>query len=296
MSRPTKPASTPTHPERTAQPQPSQPAARQRQPEFERLVDIMHRLRSPGGCPWDAEQTHDSLRPYLVEEAYEVLEALDAGSDRELCEELGDLLLQVVFHAELAAERQAFTIEDVLRTICDKLVRRHPHVFGEVVVASTAEVLENWSRIKAAEKATRADAGTQEPAASVLDGIPAAMPALLRAHRMGEKASGAGFDWPSAAEVRSKVAEELAEVDEAIASSDPDALARELGDLLFAVTSYVRLLGQNAETVLHRGLGRFRRRFTAMEARLAAESKDIHDVSSAELEDAWEAVKRSSAD
>src|ERR1700690_3141696 len=157
---------------------------------FEELVRIMHRLRSPGGCPWDSEQTHASIKPYLIEEAYEVVEAIDARDDRELCTELGDLLLQIVFHAEMAAEQGRFTVADVIRAISEKMTRRHPHVFGNVRVSGADEGVRNWSRIKAEERQA-------SPDTSALAGVPRAMPALLRAQRLGEKAGHAGFDWSS---------------------------------------------------------------------------------------------------
>jgi len=257
---------------------------------FQELVRIMHRLRAPGGCPWDAEQTHESLKPYLLEEAYEVIEAIEDGDDRDVCEELGDLLLQVVFHAELAEERKAFTIDDVVGAISEKLVRRHPHVFGDVSVGSSAEVAANWSRIKAAEKAAR---GAPDGPESVLAGVPSGLPALIRAHRIGEKASGVGFDWPSAAGAREKIGEELAEVDEAASSGDSAALADEIGDLLFAVASYARRSGFNAENLLRNSVARFSRRFRHMEDEFAAAERDMHDASPADLDASWERAKRS---
>lgn len=253
---------------------------------FAELVAILHRLRAPGGCPWDAEQTHESLRPYLVEETYEVLDAIDSGDDAELRDELGDVLLQVVFHSELAAEREAFTIDDVVEGICAKLVRRHPHVFAEVRVDSSEEVVRNWAAIKKEEKAERGQA-----AASAIDGVPRALPGLARAHRLGEKAASAGFDWSAAHEVRDKVAEELAEADAAAASGDRDAFADEIGDLLFAVASWARLSGVNAETAMQNALAKFSTRFRAVEEALSAEGRDMRACSPAELEEAWQAAK-----
>ena len=246
---------------------------------FAKLVAIMHRLRSPGGCPWDAEQTHRSLAPYLIEECYEVLEALDGDNDSELCEELGDVLLQVVFHSELGSERGAFTIDEVIGRLSDKLVRRHPHVFEDKVVGSTSEVISNWSRIKLAEKSE----GTASP--SVLTGVPKALPALLRAHRIGERASGAGFDWADARGARKKISEELDEVDRA--NEGEGSLADEIGDLLFAVVSYARLSGFNAELLLQAALERFRIRFEEMEKAITGSERDIHDLEADELEMLW---------
>jgi len=268
----------------------------ERQRDFADLVAILHRLRAPGGCPWDAEQTHQSLRPYLIEEAYEVLEAIDEGDDRELRDELGDVLLQVVFHAELGQERGAFTIGDVIEGICAKLVRRHPHVFADVTALSSAEVTRNWAEIKKAERAER---GGDAPSAiapsaiapSAIDGVPRSLPGLARAHRLGERASTVGFDWSAADEVRAKVAEELAEADAAAASGDVEAFSDEIGDLLFAVSSWARLSGVNAETALDRGLAKFSRRFRSLEEQLRSEGRDLRECSAAELEDAWQQAK-----
>jgi MazG family protein len=254
---------------------------------FADLVAILHRLRSPGGCPWDAEQTHESLRPYLIEEAYEVLEAIEDGDDVELRDELGDLLLQVVFHAELASERRAFAIEDVVEAICSKLVRRHPHVFADVTVESSADVERNWAEIK---KAERSEKGQHD--SSVIDGVPRALPALTRAHRIGEKAGSVGFDWPSAEEARRKVSEELAEADAAAAAGDADALAEEIGDLLFAIASWARLSGVHAELTLEQALAKFSRRFRTLEDEHRREGRDLASSSPAELDAAWERAKR----
>lgn len=253
---------------------------------FDDLVALLHRLRSPGGCPWDAEQTHETLRPYLVEETYEVLEAIEGGDDAELRDELGDLLLQVVFHSELAAERGAFTIGDVTEAISSKLIRRHPHVFADVQVGSSAEVERNWAAIKRTERRERGGRDS-----SAIDGIPRAMPALTRAHRTGEKASSVGFDWNDAAEVRKKVAEELAEADAAAAAGDATALEEEIGDLLFAVSSWARLSGLHAEQALDRALAKFSGRFRALESGLRLQGREMAGCSSEELEEAWQAAK-----
>jgi nucleoside triphosphate diphosphatase len=252
---------------------------------FEELVAIMHRLRAPGGCPWDREQSHASIKPYLIEEAYEVAEAIDAQDDAELRTELGDLLLQIVFHAEMAAEERRFDITDVVRTISDKMVRRHPHVFADAEVSGADEVLRNWSRIKAAE---RHDSGDR----SALAGVPRAMPALLRAQRLGEKAGHAGFDWPDAAGVLDKLREELGELTAAIASGDRAAAAAELGDLLFAATSLARHLRVVSEDALTGAADRFCRRFRWMENALATSQRAVHDASAEELEALWQEAKR----
>lgn len=255
--------------------------------DFADLVQILHRLRAPGGCPWDAEQTHATLRPYLIEEAYEVLEAIDAGDDRELRDELGDLLLQVVFHSELAEERSAFSIRDVTEAICAKLVRRHPHVFADVTVGSSAEVERNWSDIKKAERRERG-----QEHASAIDGVPRALPALVRAHRTGEKAASVGFDWAAADDVRHKVAEEMAEAEAAAASGDAEAFEEEIGDLLLAVASWARLSGLHAEHALERAVAKFSARFRSMERQLRAEGRELAECSPDELDASWSDVKK----
>ena len=251
---------------------------------FEELVRIMHRLRGPGGCPWDGEQTHESIKPYLIEEAYEVAEAIEARDDRELCGELGDLLLQIVFHAEMAAEQGRFTVADVIRAISEKMVRRHPHVFADTQVSGADEVVRNWSRIKAEERQNAADS-------SALAGVPRAMPALLRAQRLGEKAGHAGFDWAEAGGVLDKLSEELDELRAAMANGDRGQAESELGDLLYAATSLARHLRFSAEDALKRAAERFSRRFRCMEDALAAQQRDIHSATAEELDALWEAAK-----
>ncbi|MGH7804981.1 MAG: nucleoside triphosphate pyrophosphohydrolase [Candidatus Binatia bacterium] len=250
---------------------------------FHRLVEVMHRLRRE--CPWDREQTSRSILPYLIEETYEVLEAIEDGDPAEVRAELGDLLLQVLFHSELAKERGEFDVWDVAETITEKMIRRHPHVFAGADVANADAVLAQWSRIKRAERT--AEAGE----ASVLDGAPRSLPALLRAERLGEKASRVGFDWPSAAAVLDKVREELAELDAAIAEGKPERVEAELGDLLFALASFGRRAGTSAELALGRALQRFEGRFRAVERAVAASGRDIHDLTPEDLEAHWQQVK-----
>jgi MazG family protein len=254
-------------------------------PAFARLVDIMATLRSPTGCPWDREQTPDSLKPYLVEETYEVLDALEAKDLPAFKEELGDLLLQIVFHAQLMAETGEFTIEDVAQAIADKLVRRHPHVFGDVTVQDASEVAQNWAKIKAQEKAGKADH-------SILAGVPQSAPALIQAQRLGEKASRVGFDWTSTADVLKKVTEETQELTEALLTQDPVKQEHELGDLLFSLTNLARHLNIDAETALRKAGKRFNSRFRFIEAQLHAHGEDIHQTSPARLETLWEEAKR----
>ncbi len=254
---------------------------------FDELVDVVRRLRGPDGCPWDREQTPQSLRGCLLEETYEVLDALDRDDAADLRDELGDLLLQIVMQAAMAAEAERFTLDDVVAGIVAKMTRRHPHVFGDAVVVDTAEVLRNWSRIKTAERAAKRDAADR----SILSGLPSELPALHAAHRIGEKASRVGFDWPSAAAAMAKVREEVGELEEALAGGDPARIEHELGDALFALASVGRLADLNAEVALRAALARFTRRFHGIERTVAAQGRDIHTVGQAELESLWEAEK-----
>src|SRR5262245_3484083 len=248
---------------------------------FERLLGIMARLRSPEGCPWDREQTRASLKPFLIEEAYEVLEAIDGCNDGPLVEELGDLLFQVVFHAHIGSEEGAFDMTDVLRRLCDKMTTRHPHVFGEVRVATAEAALAQWEAIKQREGAKR----------SVLDGVPRALPALTRAQRVQSKAARVKFDWPDAAAAWGKVEEELGEARAALASGDPEQLSEELGDLLFSVVNVARLSSIDAEAALQGAIEKFRRRFADMETALAMQGQSVTTVDQDELERSWEATK-----
>lgn len=220
---------------------------------FERLADVMKKLRDPnGGCPWDLEQDFATIAPYTIEEAYEVADAIERRDLAGLREELGDLLLQVVYHSQMAAEAGAFDLADVTAGIADKMVRRHPHVFGDVEVASAAAQTDAWEKLKAAEK----------PRSGALDGVALGLPALMRAQKLQKRAGRVGFDWPDASGPRAKIDEELAEIAEASA----DAQAEEIGDLLFAVVNYARHLGVDAEEALRAANGKFERRFVAMEA------------------------------
>jgi tetrapyrrole methylase family protein/MazG family protein len=257
---------------------------------FSRLVEIMARLRGPAGCPWDREQTPQTLKPYLIEEAYEVLEALEANNPQALREELGDLLLQVVFHAEIASQAGTFTIHDVVQGLIDKLIRRHPHVFGNLKVKDASEVVQNWSKIKAQEKR-----GKEER--SILAGVPKSAPALIQAQRLGEKASRVGFDWSVAKEVLDKVREETDELEQILTCGRRCAenLLRqeeELGDLLFALTSLARHLELDAEMALRKAIKRFTERFHYIEEQVAAAGQDIHQVSLADLEALWQEAKK----
>ena len=258
--------------------------------ELERLVGIMERLRAENGCPWDREQDLRSLRPYLAEETFEVLDEMDrvayGGPWRSLCEELGDLLFQIVFHAQLAAEKGEFTMADVCKAISDKLVSRHPHVFGERQVSGSEEVLFNWAKLKAEEKKRKT--GRE---GSVLDGVPTAAPALIRAERLTEKASRIGFDWPDMAGVRAKLYEELQELDEAIASGDRDALEHELGDVLFSLANLGRFLRTPPEDALRMAIRRFITRFQHIESALRAEGVPLGEATLEHMERHWQSAK-----
>ena len=250
---------------------------------FEDLVEIMRRLRGPGGCPWDAEQTHESLTRYLLEEAYEVIEAIETKSADHLREELGDLLLQPVFHAAIAEEAGTFTIDEVIRTLCDKLIRRHPHVFGDMEIMDSSAQIENWERIKRDEK------GTERK--SALSGVPPQLPALLKAQKISEKAARVGFDWEHVDQVVAKVMEELHEFEEAMALRDNDRMEAELGDLLFAIVNLGRFLSINPEEALRKTISRFQHRFQHVEESLNAQGRKMKDTPLEEMDHLWEEAK-----
>ncbi len=252
---------------------------------FDSLLDLMARLRGDQGCPWDREQTRRSLQPYLIEEAYEALEAIEVGQREAILEELGDLLFQVVFHAQIARELGEFSMADLLERLLAKMVRRHPHVFGEQKVTSPKEALAQWERIKHEESH-----GSGVPR-SILDGVPRSLPALLRARRIQEKAARVGFDWKAPEGAWAKAREEVREIDEALAGSEPAKLREELGDLLFATVNVARLLGLDAEGCLRQAVEKFRRRFTLMEVQVAAEGKRLSEMSLEEMDRVWEESK-----
>jgi len=250
---------------------------------FADLVKLMTTLRGPNGCPWDREQTLASLKPFIVEEAYEVIDAIDRDDRAALAEELGDFLLQAVFAAEITREEGSFDIDDAITVLHDKLVRRHPHVFADVSVRDADEVSRNWEQIKARERG---------PDASVLDGVPRALPALQRADRLGDKAAGVGFDWHRAEDVLAKVDEERAEVAEAMAGGDAARLEEEIGDLLFATASLARKLGVDPEVALGRALDRFDGRFRHLEGEARRAGESLRALDEGELEDRWQRAKR----
>jgi tetrapyrrole methylase family protein/MazG family protein/ATP diphosphatase len=253
-----------------------------------RLLEIMARLRDrERGCPWDLEQTFATIAPYTIEEAYEVADAIERNDLGELRDELGDLLFQVVFHARMAEEAGAFAFDDVARATCDKMLRRHPHVFGDQKVAGSAEQTKRWEAIKREER------GAAEPSAGVLDDVPIGLPALTRAMKLGKRAASVGFDWPNVAGVRAKVEEELAELDAATAGGERAEIAAEMGDLLFSIANWCRHLELDPETCLRSANERFARRFRAVEAEVAASGRPWSSFDAAALDALWRRAKAS---
>jgi tetrapyrrole methylase family protein / MazG family protein len=266
---------------------------------FERLVGLQARLRSPKGCPWDIEQTHLSLRTYLIEEAYEVLEALESGDDGKFAEELGDLLLQVVFHAQIATEEGRFTTADVVREIHQKMVRRHPHVFGEKSARNAAEVLKNWEQIKAEERRAKGaekgigEGSVDKEAASLLDGIPHTLPAVMQGFQLTRRASRIGFDWENVEGVVEKLQEELGELDKARDAQSTRQVEEEIGDVLFAAVNLARFLKVDPEIALKRTNAKFSVRFREMERAAAVSGRKLSDVPREEMEALWDQAKGS---
>lgn len=286
-------------------------------PAFEKLVALMARLRSPSGCPWDREQTHATLRTYLIEEAYEVLDALESTDDAKFAEELGDLLLQVLFHAQIAREEGRFSIADVIREIYEKMIRRHPHVFGEARAKDAAEVLRNWEIIKARErqakvkdvKETKAKHGKEThemavssfasstsstPLTSLLDGVPHSLPALLEGYQLTRKAARIGFDWDNVEGIFAKLAEETNELRHLLAVSHKDSprIQSELGDILFVAINLARFLNVDPEIAAKEACAKFSRRFRKMERLARQQGTILSDVPRAQMESLWEQSKR----
>lgn len=274
---------------------------------FKKLVNVQARLRAPNGCPWDREQTHQTLRTYLIEEAYEVLDALDSGDHAKFAEELGDLLLQIVFHSQIAQEQGRFTVSDVIREIHDKMVRRHPHVFGAKRAKDSAEVLRNWEQLKTEERKQKSgDAAKETKPASLLDGISRGLPATLEGFQLTRRAARIGFDWENAQGVLDKVREETAELERLLAdqgqgsarakdTSANQLLSRpeeEVGDLLFAAVNLARFLHIDPEIALKRANHKFSHRFRAMERRVTGAGGSLATVPRAEMEALWDQVKR----
>jgi MazG family protein len=266
---------------------PSTPAASDVGDAFARFVELIARLRAPGGCPWDREQTHESVKPMTIEEAYEVAHAIDEKDDAELAAELGDLLLQVVFHANIAEERGAFRLREVIERVAEKMIRRHPHVFGGDDAATSGDVLRNWEAIKAEERAAK---GKDD--ASMLDSVHQALPAVMEAFQLTTKVSRVGFDWPDAGEALGKLDEEALELRQALGGgSGSGAVAEELGDLLFAAVNVARLAGVDPESALKAANRKFRRRFRHVEERLRAEGRKPADSTLAEMDRLWDEAK-----
>jgi tetrapyrrole methylase family protein/MazG family protein len=269
---------------------------------FEALVALQARLRAPNGCRWDCEQTHESLRTFLVEETYEVLEALDSGDPQRFAGELGDLLLQIVFHARLAEEAGRFTVSDVIRGVHEKMVRRHPHVFGKVKARSSSDVLKNWEQLKTEERQAHAGRAQGAEAASILNGVPRTLPALLEAHQLTRRAANIGFDWERAEGLFEKLAEETAELRAALnagaagGSGVPSkrplpAVEEEMGDLLFVAVNLARFQGLDAEIALKKANRKFTERFQWMEREASRGGRKLAEVSRERMEQLWEASK-----
>jgi tetrapyrrole methylase family protein/MazG family protein len=248
------------------------------------LVEVMETLRSPGGCPWDLEQTHASLKRYMVEEVYEVLEAIDLQDTDKLCDELGDLLLQIVFHARISEERGDFTVQDIIEMVTEKMLRRHPHVFGNTLADTADAVLVNWEKIKKEERA-----GQERN--SLLDGVPTGLPSLMRAYKLQGKAAKIGFDWDNIEGVWQKVKEETEEFKEAYTQNNSDDIEQEMGDLLFAIVNLSRFAGVEPETALHRTNKKFIRRFQMMEKIAQERGAELKNLTLCELDGLWDQVK-----
>src|SRR6267143_487882 len=265
---------------------------------FERLVAVQARLRAPDGCPWDREQTHESLRTYLIEEAYEVLEALESRNDAKFAEEMGDLLLQIVFHSQMARERGAFTISDVIREIHDKMIRRHPHVFGETHAKDSSDVLRNWEQIKAEERLSKVGVGGNpsgskgQKEVSLLDGVSCALPATLEGFQLARKASRIGFDWENAGGIFEKMAEETRELQTALDAREQPKVEEELGDLLFSAVNLARFLKVDPEIALKKANAKFSRRFRSMEKLAREDGREFRNLPREEMEALWDLAKR----
>jgi MazG family protein len=255
--------------------------------KFQKLVEIMARLRAPGGCPWDRDQTFDSIKPYTLEETYEVLDAVDRREWGELAEELGDFMLQAVFFAQMASEEKLFAIGDALDAINSKLVRRHPHIFGEQSAETAGDVKRIWAEVKASEKK---DKGREQD--SLLAPVPRALPALVEAQQISSRAAGAGFDWENAEQVIEKLHEEMAELAEARQAASHDEMENEIGDLLFVLVNLARFVKVDPEQALRRTNSKFRKRFAHIERRLAEQGRKLADSNIGEMEALWQEAKQ----
>jgi nucleoside triphosphate diphosphatase len=263
--------------------------------EFSQLVELIARLRAPGGCPWDREQTHESLKPMMLEEAYEAVEAIDEGNDEEFKGELGDLLLQVVFHSQIATEEQRFTVAEVIERIASKMIRRHPHVFAEDTAQTSGEVLRNWEAIKEAELEAK---GKSAAEGSMLDSVSTRLPAVMEAFQMTTKVSRVDFDWPDVPSVLEKLDEEVEELKQAVADEQPSHkdIAGEVGDLLFVAVNVARLLGIDPESALKASNRKFRRRFRYIEDRLREQGRKPADSDHIEMDGLWDEAKSKEKD
>lgn len=252
--------------------------------KLDRLIDIMKILRSKEGCPWDQEQTHESLKRYLIEETYEYLEAVDQNDKEHMCEELGDVLLQVVFHSQIAEENGDFSIEEVIDGVCDKMINRHPHVFGDVTAETSNEVLKNWEEIKKKEKGTKDQT-------SVLQSVPMNLPALMRSYKVQQKAAQVGFDWDDTSYVFDKIREEIDELEAEYKKSDKEAMEDELGDVLFSIVNLSRFLKVHPELSLSHSTNKFIKRFEYIEKRAKELGKIINEMTFSEMDELWEEAK-----
>ncbi len=249
-----------------------------------KLVDLMARLRGPDGCPWDRKQTTESLKPFLIEECYEVVDALEEGNPDKIREELGDLLFQIIFHARIAEEKGSFSIQDVIATNIEKMIRRHPHVFGEEKLTTDKEVLANWEEIKKKEKG-------YEERKSILEGVPRSMPSLIRAHRLQERAARVGFDWKHLQETLPKLDEEISEFKESLKTENAEKIEEELGDIFFMLVNISRFLEVDPEEALRKTISKFIRRFRYIEEIAADAGKSLNDMSLDEMERLWQEAK-----
>src|SRR6266403_1255739 len=300
------PPKKPSRPRKESKPKPRRakksPRPQDPGPALAKLAAVMARLRAPGDCPWDREQTHSTLRTYLIEEAYEVLDALDSRDDSKFAEELGDLLLQVLFHAQIAAEQRRFSINDVIREIHDKMIRRHPHVFGTTNAKTSAEVLRNWELLKKQERQFKAEVApassrqaksaparrSESEGGSLLDGVPHTIPALLEAFQLTRKAARIGFDWDNVEGIFDKLLEESTELREVLRKKEsPDRIESELGDILFVAVNLSRFLNVDPEIALHKASAKFTRRFREMEKIAREQGTTLAEIPRPELESLW---------
>ncbi|MGA2191823.1 MAG: nucleoside triphosphate pyrophosphohydrolase [Nitrospirota bacterium] len=252
--------------------------------KLKKLVGIMARLRGEGGCPWDKEQTRESLKPFLVEETYEVLEAIDEKNPSKIKEELGDLLFQIIFHARLAEEQGDFGIEDVLDRIAEKMIRRHPHVFGDKELKTSRDVLADWELMKKTEK-------SYSDRKSILEGVPKELPALIRAHRLQERAARVGFNWEKVEDVAAKLDEEVGEFKRTLSGEDPERIEDELGDIFFVLVNIARFVGVNPEDALRKTISKFISRFQYIEEEAARAGRELSSMSLSEMDDLWKEAK-----